>query len=174
MKNCRTCKQSKPKTEFWLQDRRTGLLQGECKICMRYRNNAWQRQNKLISEERVMKNNELTKRKRKYNPAKSWYFGTKARAKKGNLVFELAPEDFIIPVTCPVLGIPIESRMGYGKVGGRHDGSPSVDRIDNSEGYTPENTIIVSFRVNRLKSDASIEELRKIVEFYDVELRRRG
>jgi hypothetical protein len=44
--------------------------------------------------------------------------------------------------------------------------SPSLDRIDNSKGYIEGNVIVVSWRANNLKRDASIQELQKIVEFY--------
>lgn len=37
--------------------------------------------------------------------------------------------------------------------------SPSIDRVDTSKGYTPENCRVISWRANRLKSDATPEEL---------------
>jgi hypothetical protein len=46
------------------------------------------------------------------------------------------------------------------------DHCPSVDRIDNSRGYTHDNIVIVSFKANRLKSNASIEELQRLANFY--------
>jgi len=44
--------------------------------------------------------------------------------------------------------------------------SPSIDRIDNSKGYIKNNIVVVSRRANVLKKDASIEELKKLAEFY--------
>ena len=70
------------------------------------------------------------------------------------------PEDITIPETCPVLGIPII-------VGGDcKDNLPSVDRIDNLNGYVKHNIVIVSWRANRIKSDAKMIELETIAKFY--------
>ncbi|WP_145960516.1 hypothetical protein [Novosphingobium meiothermophilum] len=44
--------------------------------------------------------------------------------------------------------------------------SPSLDRIEPELGYVPGNTIVISNRANRLKSDATIDELRAIASFY--------
>ena len=38
----------------------------------------------------------------------------------------------------------------------------SFDRINPKEGYTKENTQIISYRANRIKNDASADELLKI------------
>lgn len=90
---------------------------------------------------------------------------TKARAKKAGIPFELTRldiSDMTVPITCPVLGIPL--RMERGK---RTDNSLSIDRIDSSKGYTRDNVVFVSWRVNWLKGNASLDEMRKMVEFYD-------
>ncbi|MGE3333610.1 MAG: hypothetical protein AB7I36_08200 [Rhodospirillaceae bacterium] len=70
--------------------------------------------------------------------------------------------DIVIPKTCPVLGIDIRLSNG-----GFNDNSPTLDRVDNALGYVPGNVVVVSWRANRIKCDAAIDELRKIVEFYD-------
>ena len=88
----------------------------------------------------------------------------KASAKKRNIIFDLTTadiDDIGIPITCPVLGIPI-----YFNRGKACDNSISIDRIDSTKGYTKENIVIVSNRVNKLKSNASLEEMQNIVNFY--------
>lgn len=88
----------------------------------------------------------------------------RVRAKKRGLTYDLTLADISIPETCPVLGIPIKVRqMGIGKF---DHNSPSLDRIDNSKGYTRDNVIVVSFRANALKSNSTVGELKKIVDFY--------
>jgi hypothetical protein len=72
-------------------------------------------------------------------------------------------DDISIPDHCPILGIPLFPRRG--KQGGS-DNSPSLDRIEGKFGYVKGNVIVISNRANRLKSDATIKELRDIASFY--------
>jgi uncharacterized Zn finger protein (UPF0148 family) len=81
------------------------------------------------------------------------------RAKTRGLDFDLVEEDFEIPEYCPVMGI----RLSRGK---DQDSWPSVDRIDPNGGYTKDNVIVVSFLANKIKNNASVEQLRKVYEFY--------
>lgn len=95
---------------------------------------------------------------------KSILSNLRASAKKRGIPFDLTTSDLDeigIPITCPVLGIPIH--FNRGKV---CDNSISIDRIDSTKGYTKDNIVIVSQRVNSLKSNASLDEMQKIVNFY--------
>jgi hypothetical protein len=85
------------------------------------------------------------------------------RARKVEVPFTIALSDIVIPTHCPILGIPLFQRTGT-RGGGDH--SPSLDKIRPERGYVPGNVIVISNRANRLKSDASIEELRSIASFY--------
>lgn len=88
----------------------------------------------------------------------------KARAKKAGIEFTITEADVRIPALCPALGIPlVEPQPGLG----RQDGSPSLDRIDCSLGYVPGNVVVISWRANRIKSNATPDELRKIAEWFD-------
>jgi hypothetical protein len=81
----------------------------------------------------------------------------KRRAKSKDMEFSISFEDIIIPELCPLLGIPL--RSGRGKGIGPTDNAPSLDRINQSRGYVKGNVWVISNRANRLKSDASLEEL---------------
>jgi hypothetical protein len=85
----------------------------------------------------------------------------KHRAKVIGVEFNLTREDIHIPTHCPVLGIQLRISNRP-----RDPYSPSVDRIDSRKGYTKDNIVIVSNRVNALKGDATVEELVKIAAFY--------
>jgi hypothetical protein len=87
---------------------------------------------------------------------------SKHRAKKAGLEHTLTREDIIIPDVCPVLGVEMKRE-------GRDTWvtAPSIDRIDNSRGYTPDNIVIVSRRANLLKKDATLTEMRSLVKFYN-------
>lgn len=87
----------------------------------------------------------------------------RVRAREAGLPFTITKEDLVIPSNCPILGIPLFPARGR-RGGG--DNSPSLDKIIPERGYVPGNIIIISNRANRLKSDATMEELRDIASFY--------
>lgn len=82
------------------------------------------------------------------------------RAKQNGIEFNLELDDIVIPDTCPVLGIPI-SRDG------NMENWPSLDRINPEAGYTKDNVIVVSFLANRIKNNATVEQLGKVYNFYE-------
>lgn len=84
----------------------------------------------------------------------------RGRAGMRGLPFSITVDDIVIPATCPVLGIPLEQQKGRGKGSNR---SPSLDRIDNTKGYVLGNIQVISFRANKLKNDATLEELEALV-----------
>lgn len=84
----------------------------------------------------------------------------KTRAKRNGVEFCLTQADIIFPENCPILNIPIDTKSF-----GRSDNSPSVDRIDNSKGYIPDNIRIISWRANRIKSDSTWQELEAIMNY---------
>jgi hypothetical protein len=86
--------------------------------------------------------------------------GAKASAKKRGLQFNLEPFDICIPEFCPVLGIRIERNTKQGP----SDCSPSLDRVFPERGYVKGNIRIISQRANRIKNDATAEELEKVLD----------
>ena len=83
----------------------------------------------------------------------------KSRATKGGHPFSLTREDIVIPDRCPILGIPLV--VNSGRRGGE-DNSPSLDKIVPALGYVRGNVEIISNRANRIKSDASLEEVEAV------------
>lgn len=88
------------------------------------------------------------------------------KAARDGLPFNITEEDIKTPEFCPVLGIRLERGVGVGKRGNRIDNSPSVDRIIPELGYVRGNVVVVSYRANRIKNDATIEELKLVADFY--------
>jgi len=84
------------------------------------------------------------------------------RARKKGVEFTILPEDVHIPDLCPVLGVALE--RGQGKF---CPTSPTLDRVNNAHGYVKGNILVVSWRANRLKSDATLDEMRAILKFYE-------
>lgn len=92
------------------------------------------------------------------------YNSLKSSAKKRGIPFTLTiPElnNLTFYITCPVLGIPIKFNRK------QQDDSISIDRIDSDRGYEIDNIVVISWKANRLKSNASLEEMRKISEYYE-------
>lgn len=87
--------------------------------------------------------------------------GAKKRAANRGLPFALTVHDIPeVPAFCPVLGIRIEQ----GASGRAVDSSPSLDRLRPALGYVAGNVRVVSWRANRLRNDASAEELRILAD----------
>lgn len=82
------------------------------------------------------------------------------RSRRFGVPFEIEPADVIVPERCPVLGIIL-----YRGTGKQTDFSPSLDRITPSLGYVKDNIMVISYRANRLKSNASISELSKVISY---------
>lgn len=99
----------------------------------------------------------LTEQRRQWgarNPEKSLLILAKARAKKANLDFNIDVSDITIPQFCPVLGM--ELKRSEGQVA---QNSPTVDRIIPELGYTKGNVQVISYLANRMKTDATEEQL---------------
>ena len=108
----------------------------------------------------------LEDRKKDYdrNRLKHLVRSARARAKEFDLPFDISHEDLVIPEICPVLGIPILLNCGDAR---RNPNAPSIDKVIPSRGYVKGNVVVVSWRANKLKSDATIEELGNLARFYN-------
>ena len=93
------------------------------------------------------------------------FLAARARAKSKGVPFTLNVEDVVIPDKCPVFGIDIDVK------GAKYAPNiPSIDRVVPELGYTKENVRIVCYRANRLKNNASFEELELIYNWMKKEL----
>lgn len=86
------------------------------------------------------------------------FYDARKRAQRTGLPFSIEPSDIVIPQVCPVLGIKLV-------VASDRESAPSLDRIIPQRGYTKANIRVISFRANRLKSDATVEELQAILSY---------
>lgn len=100
-------------------------------------------------------------RLRRANPARYLWRGAKSRARRNGIPFDLVPGDILVPSHCPILGIPLVIADGR-----QTDNSPSLDRIDYRKGYIKGNVEVISWKANRIKSNATIEELMKVAVYY--------
>jgi hypothetical protein len=98
------------------------------------------------------------------NPAANMFKAAKFRAKLKGVPFNLEPSDVIIPTHCPILGIPIIPKTGHG-IGSVRGDSPTLDRIIGQLGYVKGNVMVISFRANAIKSNATPSEMAKILDY---------
>ena len=90
--------------------------------------------------------------------------GARRRSKAKGLDLTIEVSDIQIPEVCPLLGIPIvKGSHAPARKGGPTPNSPTLDRKDPSKGYVKGNVWVISWRANKLKSDATLEELEKMV-----------
>jgi len=93
-------------------------------------------------------------------------YRARQRAKIDGRECTLEPRDIVIPKFCPVLGIELIEKKGMGRPSGEAtNDSPSIDRIENSKGYTKDNICIISNKANKLKRDGHIEEIIPLLVF---------
>ena len=160
MKTCRNCKILKPFKQYqtWLHPSNNKFYtRHTCRECINLKNKNKQSPADLRSKAQREK-------KRRDNPAYRMYHGAKQRAKNKNLPFDIDQSyiQTIIPTHCPVLGIPLLN--GSGKF---HNNSLSLDKIIPSKGYVKGNVCVISDRANRLKRDATLDELKKLVYYME-------
>lgn len=103
---------------------------------------------------------QLSRNSRLKNFKNHIFRSAKLRALKKNMEFSLRLEDIIIPKYCPIL--KIELKCG---VKGEYQHTPSLDRIDNTKGYIPENIQVISMKANSMKNSANEEELLLFAEW---------
>lgn len=145
--NCLVC-------ESELVNKRADALFCSVTCGNRFRNRKFRDLNpQKIKEKRLKDNSDVERR---------IFSRIKSKAKINNIPFDLERSDIIVPKFCPVLGIELIRRAGYGR--GYHDDSPSLDRIKPSLGYVKGNVRVISARANLLKNNATVDELSKVLE----------
>ena len=101
------------------------------------------------------------------NVAKTMLRSIRSRCKKEkiNLDIDLRYLNSIWPKDnlCPVFG----THMERNRKGESRDSSPSLDRIVPEKGYNKGNVVVVSFKANRMKNNGTVEDLRKVLHFYE-------
>lgn len=115
---------------------------------------------------RAYDNERQKKRRKNLDKWPSLIVGSlRRRALRRGIECTITTKDIVVPAVCPVLGIQLVVGVRT-----RSNSSPSVDRFDNSKGYVPGNIRVISNRANLLKSDATVAELRKIIDYMEGKL----
>lgn len=94
-----------------------------------------------------------TKAYRAENRERRMLSDAKARASKGGFPCTIELHDIFIPDSCPLLNVPFQRKGPY---------APSLDKLIPALGYVPGNVLVVSYRANAIKHNATLEELQKL------------
>ena len=170
-KICSKCNVEKNLSDFGKDKYSKDSYTSACKTCRNKQRQSWAKRNpdkvRATIERRKIKpgyhkhHAEYNVEWRLKNPEKSLLTRVKRRCREKEIECNLQLKDIKIPEFCPVLGIPIIIDYEH-----KHsDNSASVDRIDNTKGYVNSNICIISLRANRIKNDATREELEKIAKY---------
>jgi hypothetical protein len=184
VKKCVRCKKTKGKGEFF----RKGKEYKVCNDCSEGRkgyNRAYNKNNKdkkiryrASKKEETAKygksyrsnNKEKIKKKnrRLYDktieekPFVRCFYSAKQRSKSREMEFSITLDylESIYPADniCPCFGVSMEHNTEY---------APSIDRIDANNGYVVGNVQFISKRANMLKSNASISEIQRIIDYIE-------
>lgn len=140
MKLCGVCQQEKSIVEFHKAPNHVDGRFRLCKMCQHKRGRAYARNRHLDHRFRLFE-------------------GSKVRAKNSNMAHSITLTDIDSPTHCKYLGVEIDYTPPSKRGGTRKWNGPSLDRIDNNLGYIPGNIQIISELANRMKQEASIEQL---------------
>ncbi len=128
---------------------------------MPYGWSSWTREQKDQFLRRV-RDEETKKRRVAQNPPREIIRNARKNARARGLAFEITEDDLSWPTHCPVFGMELHYP-------GRFRNDPaglSLDRINSYLPYIKGNVIVVSFRANELKRNATVTELKALADFY--------
>lgn len=192
LKRCSRCKETKVSTDFSFDRSNADGLDARCKACRAFHNKQYyqrHRQRTIIrnKERRLLHKDEINaykkelyKLNRQLLRARNNGYDAREhivptfrarqivniahqRSKIKGVPFGITWKDITFPLLCPVLGIPINYGVNNGNV---HDSSPSLDRRIPELGYVKGNVQIISAKANRIKTNATPEELRKVADYF--------
>ena len=162
-KLCTKCQETKPDDQFAADKLSRDGRRPHCKACVSAAYKVWF--DAEGGRKRLERNKANRRALKASNPKLKWAHmvrnATTARSRKRGESSEIFVDWLLenAPTHCPLLGI--ELRYDHDKT---RDDSPALDRIDNTIGYRPDNCWVVSHRANRIKNDATVEELETLTK----------
>ena len=162
-KKCFTCGQEKPIDKFAVVKKTlkktNETKQYRIRDCYSCRSKVSYAQKKIKDSNFLKKKQEYYKEYRRKDKTTSMIYTAKHKAKKYGIPFNITKEDIEIPEYCPLLGIKL--KVDSFKV---IDESPSLDRVIPKNGYVKGNVWVISNKANRIKNDATIQEIETLLE----------
>lgn len=161
-KTCRKCDIEKSIDDFPKAARCKGGRSARCRTCKSERMKEYR--HKKLREDPVgfrQKENEKATAYGRKHPEKSLLSNARTRAKKEGLPFSITEKDIVIPSACPVLNLVL--KRGIKKL---QINSPTLDKLIPEFGYVPGNVAVISHRANKLKNDATFEEVEGLYKWW--------
>jgi len=161
-KYCPGCSTELPTSDFHKDKRTATGYRCWCKACVRSRFLVFKEKGRYT--DRLAKYAAKRKEARTHTPETVWAMDTfhnaKKRARTQGLEFDLTKEWLLAQLggICPLLG----TAFSYG-TGKTTAATPTVDRKDPSKGYIQTNCWVVSAKANRIKTDASTDEIERVL-----------
>jgi hypothetical protein len=163
LKCCNRCGEEKPLSDFSKNNKSKDRLQYRCRTC----DNTYQAQRRAADVDghnQYSKQYQRARRKNFEYRLQMLLNASRQRSKEKNRPHDITLQDIkdIYPVDgkCPIFGMHLEFNLA-----GFRDNSPSIDRIDSSKGYTRDNVQIISWKANRIKGAATLEDLELIAAY---------
>lgn len=119
----------------------------KCKACLRAANR------RIIDADRD-KHNEARRAKFAEDGRTQMLMNARQRAKARGVPCTITVEDIVVPRVCPALGMALQRGTGAPT-----SASPSLDCVNPALGYVPGNVEVLSQLANRIKSNATPEEV---------------
>ena len=148
---CIKCSQWLDISKFYKDKNISTGLKSYCKTCQK---------KSMSSSEGLADRRERARKRKTANPERCMWYAAKDRAKRFKIPFSIKVSDISIPKYCPIFGIKLE----YGDKTTTNS-SPSLDKVIPALGYIPGNVAVISYSANRLKRDASLEDMKRIVRY---------
>jgi len=155
---CTKCKCSLDASLFSKDNSRRSGYRSACKPCSAAEFKKFQQSPAYTA--RLQRQTAARKQEKDTDPIARWAAvaigNARRRAKEAGLEFSISKEWLVAhaPTRCVLLEVPLDYSATVSTAA-----SASVDRRDSTKGYTPDNCRIISFKANRIKSNATLFEI---------------
>jgi transcription elongation factor Elf1 len=162
-KTCNRCNKEKLLSEFSVNNKAKDRLQYRCRVC----DVEYQAQRREANKDQFAEYSREYQRNRRKDfdyRLQMLINASKQRARLNDREHDINVDDIkaIYPADncCPIFGLKLEFNGA-----GFRDSSPSIDRVDSTKGYTRDNIQIISWKANRIKGAASLQDLEMLVAY---------
>ena len=101
------------------------------------------------------------------NPREVMVINARARAKKAGYPCTITVDDIDWVTHCPIFGLELDynSTPTGKRMHAKRAAFPTLDKRDPFLGYTPGNVFVLSAKANRMKQDATVDQLRALLRY---------